>query len=194
MKNKVILLTGVPCSGKTTIARLIKELKPQISTISFGEEIHNLLNTRKSIQYETIREKPTRIATKALINEVKVIVEKKVINLKELNNVLLDSHAVVADDYGFRIIPEFDKCGEIDVIILVNIDYSTFKFRCTVDAKGRKLLNEIDFNIMQQLQNSIVTAYSISSNCVVYVLNNHRNLSVEQLKQNINIIFDDIKL
>jgi adenylate kinase len=188
--KKVILVTGVPISGKSETVKKISNLVMNSEVISFGQKIFDQLSSQVK-DYSDIRKEPTKKANKDLILEVRENISNLI---KQANkNIILDSHAVVVDSYGFRIIPEFLPFQNLPYtlhsIILLKIDYKTFLIRLKEDRKGRKNLTKDEFTMMQNLQASVATSYSILTGCPVYIIDNSIN---KEFDFQLSKVIDDI--
>jgi len=79
MSNKLILITGIPGSGKTYLTKYIEKSYSNFKRISFGETLFS--NTSK-IKYSELRSNPTRNATKFMIEqtiqELEKLINKKI--------------------------------------------------------------------------------------------------------------------
>src|SRR5579884_2111149 len=142
MMRKVLLLTGVPAVGKTTLAKKVEEAISPIHTISFGEMI---LEVRRhdapGSTYEELRRNPTREANIDLIGRATAFLIERISQLRSSTNVLIDSHAVAKDEYGFRITPDSQSTLQQfnwDAIVILHAKHEDVAARINLRATGRR--------------------------------------------------------
>ena len=114
-----MLITGIPASGKTTFTKQMEKLYNNIARIGFGDLIHQQM--QDNVSYNELRKLPTDKINSTIINQIRDEIPKIIESLSDGKIILLDSHAVVHDIYGFRIIPELaQEINNLKAIILLD--------------------------------------------------------------------------
>lgn len=192
---KTFLLTGVPAVGKTTLAKNLKKMITPIDVITFGEVIQEVKQQRKqSVSYSEIRSNPTREATTYLIEEATKKLVKNVRLLKEKSHVLIDSHAVARDSYGYRATPDnysFLQSIGYDGIFVLHGDHKEVAARVSEEADGRLTVSTEDVASHQALQDSVAIAYAIVAGCPVYFIETKGESKLSLVKKVLEV-FDHI--
>ena len=104
-RGKVVLLTGAAGTGKSTLSRLAESAIPNLKKIDFGQLLLQLKREQgyPELTYEELRKRSADIVTS---EDVRITDQKLIDSLPERrrhNHVLIDSHAVTKEEYGFRI-------------------------------------------------------------------------------------------
>lgn len=196
MVGKVLLLTGVPAAGKTTLANEVKETIQPMHVITFGEFI---LEVKKrglpNVNYADLRSNPTREAGINLIEEATVLLLKHVSELRDKSNILIDSHAVAKDEYGFRITPDshsFLQKIKLDAILILHANHQAVVSRINAKSDGRRLVTVEEVATHEVLQDSVSIAYAVATGCPVFIIN--ADTPPKELLEKLLKIFDAIEM
>lgn len=193
MSNKVILLTGIPGIGKSTISRLMVNKLKNITSIGFGDLIYEVLhNEGKKPSRNRIKTTPDKFVTINTIKTAAEILLKKIAEIRLCKNVLIESHAVVRDSYGFWIIPEINdfKKAQLDAIIVIHATFEIFEKRMKESTDGRYLISGETFSKYQSLQDSVAINFSLLSDCPLYIVETDNDL--ESTENSLLHIFKNI--
>jgi adenylate kinase len=172
----VFLLTGVPGVGKTTVSKKLGELIDPLEIISFGEVILNArADDQPRITHSELRRNPTSEATMRTIKNASELLVLRLHELRTRTNVIIDSHAVAKDRYGFRVTPDgislLSRIG-LRAIFVLHANHDEVRRRLKIDTKGR-------------------ISYGVATGCPVFVLN---ATTVEQTAEDLLFIFDTLKV
>jgi len=173
MTNKLILLTGIPGIGKSTITQYLeKKIKP-IVRFSFGDLIYEVLQ-QKGVKCNRlqIRKTPDKFVTINIIKYASKILLERAMEARKINNVVIESHAVVRDFYGFWVIPEITdfKSARLDAIIVIHTSFNTFRKRMNRAIDGRYEISNQTFQKYQSLLDSVAINFSLKAGCPLYVV------------------------
>src|SRR5579862_8625407 len=104
-KFEVIYVTGAPASGKTTFVRELQHLKPSIKVFHYSELLADYLSKRyrRGISHTKLRKTSAFTIATEDIEEVDKLLIKEVTKTRKFRHVLVDSHPVTKEKYGFRI-------------------------------------------------------------------------------------------
>jgi adenylate kinase len=174
MPGKVVLLTGVPAVGKTTLARYALERVTRLHVITFGEMIFEARRREEpGITYQEMRAFPTKQAAGRTIETATELLIERAGELRQTSNVLIDSHAVAKDEYGFRITPDSEavlKRLMLDAVIVLHAQPDTVLARMQSAPAGRRAVTPRQLATHEALQDAVAVAYAVASGCPVYVL------------------------
>lgn len=156
MKNKIILISGIQCSGKTTLAYKLKEKLPY-SVIIDADDIRNTISKHLGFSYEDIKKHMTNMA------DIAKIIHKQGFNViltccspyKELRNYIRNyigkEHYSEIHCYADKhTIENRRKIIHPNTPILHNFyetsDYNTIKVNTTVNNNIDNIVNMIKEN------------------------------------------------
>jgi adenylate kinase len=174
MGYKVILLTGPPASGKSTlVAELIRHLEP-LQCLDFGRL---LLDFKKqlnpNITYETLRAESALLLKHDEIAATDNSLLQVVDRLRGRTNVLIDAHAVTREQFGFRVTASsesFLRKIKLDAIIVLRCPSEERIRRICSDPRGRLKLTETEADTHQSLQETVATVYGIICCCPIFIV------------------------
>jgi adenylate kinase len=200
MQGKFVIITGMSGVGKSTITRNIETCIKPITRIGFGELIFEIKNQMGATSnYEQLRESPNEAIPINYVNLAEELLLSRVSQLRQTTNIVLDSHAVVNDHFGFRIVPEisnFDK-AHLDAIIVIHATFEVVKRRLAKEPKGRPTISKPIFESYKTLQDSVAIYFGLTAKCPVYILETDNNIdkSVNNLREifrSIGMYFENI--
>lgn len=184
--GKVVYLTGVPASGKSTVATQLERELPQTLVFRFGTELTKLIQERTIIDQEGLR---TRSAHLVLPEDVSEIDERAVTFAhlyRQTHNVIIDTHALTNEAFGFRMTPlSSGRIADLspDFLVTLIVEPEEIQRRISADPKGRPQLSIYQLWQQSELQNFIPATYSIICGVPAYFLWNNNE---EQLSAAIN--------
>jgi adenylate kinase len=174
MVGKVVLLTGVPGVGKTTLVQFAHERVEPLHVITFGEMIFEVRKREEpELTYQHIRAAPTKHAAADIIARATDLLIERTRELRRVSNVVIDSHAVARDDYGFRITPDSHAVLQhlaLDAVIVLHAEPETVLSRIHAAADGRRAVTSRQLAVHEALQDAVAVAYAVASGCPAYVL------------------------
>lgn len=171
--GKVIYLTGAPASGKSSTARLLAANNPNLLIWEYGAKLTQHLKNRLSEapNHAQLRLQSSSIVTSMDIDAVDRALVTFVADNREDNNVIIDSHAVTKEVFGFRITPfslkQFGELAPDEIWVLYASPSVTIK-RIANDPDGRALVDEEGAHLHSTLQASVAATYGMSLGRPVY--------------------------
>lgn len=181
--GKVILLTGAPGTGKSTLRRALGSCITDLQHIDYGE----LLLRRKEqegivLRYEELREQSASVISSKDVSETDEWVATEIARLSMKCDVIIDSHALTREDYGFRAIPysarQLDAI-KFDAIIALRCDPEILITRVAADSGGRRGLTIELAREIQILQEALGLDYAVASGCTAFVIDTSERTAEE---------------
>lgn len=186
--GKVVYLTGAPASGKSTLAAMLESKLPNTQIFRFGAELTSLVNSRTDVTQEELRTSSANIVTPGDVELIDWLAAEFVREHKSSSHVIIDTHALTRELFGFRMTPISEKLiKEIAPEILINMLSSpeATSERVRKAAKGRAILSQAQLENQAVLQSSITTAYSILCGCPAYFFEN-------EVEEDLDVIFNTV--
>lgn len=193
MQGMFVLMTGVPGSGKSTIAHSLETSITPIVRIGFGELIHEIKQQHGvNEDYEKLRATPVKSIPINYVSLAEELLLTRVNSLRFETNILLDSHAVVNDHFGFRIAPEISDFRRVDLnaVIVIHAPFNLVEQRIRTEPKGRNLVSKQIFDQHQALQDTVAIGFSLAAKCPLFVV--ETNNSLDRTIQILLEIFESI--
>lgn len=181
--GKVILLTGAPGTGKSTLRRSLESYIPRLQHFDYGE----LLLRRKEqegtlLRYEELREHSSSVINAKDVSDTDEWVAAEIGRLRTKCDVIVDSHALTREEYGFRAIPyslrQLDAI-KFDAIIALRCDPEILIARVAVDPGGRRGLSAELAREIQTLQEALGLNYAVASGCTAFVIDTSDRTAAE---------------
>ncbi len=189
--NKIIILTGSPGSGKSTLIKGISNKKIKIANI--GTLMQKKAETEKYIKKgdrDSIRYLPNK-----KINELRNFAFSEVSKLK--GNIIIDTHASIAVNGKYLSGLPFESIKKLKNIIgFIYIDTNTTEILLRrIKDKTRIRENEDDYLINTQriINLSILSHSATYLNISLYIINNKQemlNKTINEFNERINILLN----
>lgn len=171
---KVIYLTGAPASGKSSTTALLLEKVPRIAVWEYGKMLtgHCATRSRDVTSQQDLRSKSASVVTPEDIAEVDAALLSFVCENRSTQHVLIDSHPVTKETYGYRITPfslqQFAELRPDEIWVLYATPEETRR-RIQSDSGGRPQITEEEARMHSMLQASVAATYGMSIRCPVYM-------------------------
>lgn len=172
--GKVIYLTGAPASGKSSTTRLLRAHKPDLLVWEYGARLTAHLQERSEAidNQDDLRAQSASIVTPEDIDEVDRALVEYVRKNRQSHNVIIDSHPVTKENFGFRITPfSLDQFKTLspDEIWVLHVDPQVAIQRINDDAAGRPMVTEEQSRFHSSLQASVAATYGMAIGRTVYL-------------------------
>jgi adenylate kinase len=185
---KVIYLTGAPAAGKSSTTALLKECVPDIEIWEYGARLTDHVRAR-SAGVESQIDLRARSAGVVAPQDV-AEVDQALLDFVEANrsarHLIIDSHPVTKEVYGFRITPfsleQFGRLSPDEIWVLYASPAETRR-RISSDSGGRPMVTSEEAAMHTALQASVASTYGMSIGCAVYLFDTggSRNELVDRL-------------
>lgn len=172
--GKVILLTGAPATGKSTLGRELRTKIPGLIVFDYGE----LLRQRKAasgatISYEELRSRSAAVIHATDVKSTDEMLIEKVAESRAQSHVIIDSHAVTRETFGFRAVPfSHDQLTrlKLDGVLVLRCSIEVMLERIAKAPEGRQGISSSLATEHQLLQECVGMTYGITCGCPVYIL------------------------
>lgn len=190
MAFHVVYLTGPPASGKTTLCgRLKAKVKPltvySYSALLLGH-IRSLHSELTNLSEDDLRKRSATLITSGDVAAVDDRLIKMVQDRRAESHVIIDSHAVTKESYGYRItpfaIPTLCALRPTMIAMLYAEAYEIDR-RISQSSEGRPSVSrfEADFHIALQAQ--VAVSYGLQLGLPIYLYDS--TVSVDQASENL---------
>jgi adenylate kinase len=171
----VMYLTGAPATGKSTLCSNLAKANPAAHIFAYSNELRQLVagRTHRVVTEGEIREKSAAIVTPADVLEL----DKRLIALvaaeRTRRPIIIDSHAVTKELYGFRVTSfSAEQLRQLDPDLIVCLYASPDAITARIAAKpmGRPQISLFEAALHVQLQAAVATQYGVLLGKPVYLV------------------------
>lgn len=171
---KVIYLTGAPAAGKSSTTRMLRQRVPELLIWEYGARLtdHVRAGDAGVADQDDLRSRSAGLVTPEHIAEVDAALLAFVRENRGHSNVLIDSHPVTKEAYGYRITPfSLEQFAVLapDEIWVFYADPEETRDRIRRESGGRPLVSEEEARMHTMLQASVAATYGMSVRCPVYM-------------------------
>jgi adenylate kinase len=171
---KVIYLTGAPAAGKSSTTRVLLQRVPELLVWEYGARLtdHVRASEAEVMDQDELRSRSAGLVTPEHVAEVDAAVLAFVRENRAHRHVLIDSHPVTKESYGYRITPfSLEQFAVLapDEIWVLYVDPGETRKRIRREPGGRPLVTEEEARMHTMLQASVAATYGMSLRCPVYM-------------------------
>jgi adenylate kinase len=172
---KVVYLTGPPATGKSTLLDHLAARVPNLLTFSYSRELaaHVGLRINSSLTEDDLRRESAKVVLPsdvvALDESLLALVREK----RSTNHIVIDSHAVTKEAFGFRVTPFSRSQLEVlspTLIICLYAEASVVLDRIEAKAQGRPKPTLFEADYHTTLQGAVAVQYGILLGKPIYFL------------------------
>lgn len=170
----VVYLTGAPAAGKSTTAKLLAAKISPVEVFEYGERLRMYLAERDgaTLAQEDLRRESARRITPADVDAVDRLLLEFVDGARERSHVIIDSHPVTKEDFGFRITPfaldQFARLRPTQVWVLYASPEATMQ-RIALDGQGRPTITAAEAALHTQLQACVAATYGMRVGTAIHL-------------------------
>ncbi|MBT2117790.1 AAA family ATPase [Dyella sp. LX-66] len=174
--GKVIYLTGAPATGKSSLTVRVREVLPAIDVFCYSEKLRDHVNARSAEGYLTevsVRKESARAISKDDVDAVDTLLVDHVARLRDQRHIIIDSHPVTKEDFGFRITGfSTARLAQLspDIVVCLYADPDIVRRRIEQDPAGRPLPSAYELAVHNSLQMGVASQYGVLLDKPVYLL------------------------
>jgi adenylate kinase len=171
---KVVYLTGAPAAGKSSTIGLLSRRVPDISIWEYGARLTEHVAKRSADvgTQDDLRARSAGVVTPRDVAEVDRALLAFVSDNRSTRHVIIDSHPVTKESYGFRITPfslaQFSQLAPDEIWVLYASPEETRR-RIAKNSGGRPMVTEQEAAAHTALQASVAATYGMSIGCPAYL-------------------------
>jgi len=172
---RVIYLTGAPAAGKSSLTRALSSLVSPLEIFEYGERLTSYVSDRRKqeLTQESIRSSSAAVVTPEDVNAVDKQLVAFVADARKRSHVIIDSHAVTKERYGFRVTPyslrDFAQLSP-DAICVLFTSPEVAVTRIDRSPAGRPRVTLWEAGFHTGLQASVATTYGMSAGIPIYLI------------------------
>ena len=171
---KVIYMTGALAAGKSSTAAGLKTRVPDLQVFEYGARLTALATESRSqrLTQKEVRAKSATIITKEHVEHLDEILINFCNTARERHHVLIDSHPVTKEQFGFRItafsIDQIKRIALSEIWVLYADSGETIR-RIAADHGGRPIPTSWQADFHTQIQANVAATYGIATGVAVYL-------------------------
>ncbi|MER8953410.1 ATP-binding protein [Mesorhizobium sp. M0833] len=171
---KVIYVTGAPAAGKSSTLKALRALLPNIQVWEYGERLTEYVKDRSEgvSDQNDLRSKSALVVTPDDVEQLDRLLLEFVVSNRSKVPVLIDSHPVTKEEYGFRITAFSQKDVQSlapDEIWVFYAGPAETRRRIEKESGGRPLPSEEEARMHTSLQAGVAATYGIMVGKPVYL-------------------------
>jgi adenylate kinase len=180
---RVIYLTGAPASGKSSITQGLAGLVSPLEAFEYGERLTRYIAARRNqpLTQEALRERSAAVVDPEDIWAVDKLLLDFVAEARVRAHVVIDSHPVTKERYGFRVTPfslaDFGLLSP-DFICMLLTPPEVAVERIGRSPAGRPSITLWESGFHTGLQASVATTYGMSMGVPIYLIDSSPPIQV----------------
>lgn len=174
--GKVIYVTGAPATGKSTLCKALAIAGSGIRAFCYSERLrdHIAVQAGVSLNEADIRRESASLVTSKHVEEVDELLNEEILQTRTTDtHLLIDSHPVTKEAYGFRVTPfsaERLVSLQLDTLLCLYAAPEVLAQRISTDAQGRPLPSLFELSIHVHLQASVIAQYAVLAGRPCYLV------------------------
>ncbi|MBZ5671050.1 MAG: AAA family ATPase [Acidobacteriia bacterium] len=187
------MLTGAPGTGKSTLAGLIQQIVKPLQTVDYGQLLLERLEQRTGsrISYSQLRKLSSDVVSHKDVEKLDADLISELGRLRRRTNVVIDSHAVTRERFGYRITPySGDQLRKLrlDAVVCLHCDPEVLVNRVQANPGGRPSVSPEEARHHQFLQEAVALVYAIGCGCPLFIVDNTRRSADEVAHEFISVL------
>jgi adenylate kinase len=172
---EVIYLTGAPATGKSTLLSALEASMQPMLTFSYSKVLADYVGKRHAaeLSQDEIRTQSGQVVTPADVDAVDRLLLESVTRRRNDTHIVIDSHAVTKEKYGFRVTPfKIEQLIALRPTLLFCLyaDPEVIRARIAAHPAGRPQVTPFEAETHNTLQANVALIYGIHLGIPVYFL------------------------
>ncbi|MBN9669477.1 ATP-binding protein [Roseibium aggregatum] len=176
---KVVYLTGAPAAGKSSTIAELRKRRPDIEYWEYGARLTKYISSRENLKSQSeLRNLSSMIVKAEDVDAVDDLLLQYVHKYRSSKPVIIDSHPVTKERYGYRITPfSLDRFAQLapDEIWVFLASPEVTLSRIASNPEGRPQITAEEARFHSQLQASVAATYAMSIGRPVYIFDSSRD-------------------
>lgn len=167
--GSVVYLTGVPGTGKTTVAGGLAASGLSLAQFSYSDRLAIHLGATR----EELREQSASVVAASAVWAVDQELGEFIAERRSSQSVLIDSHAVTYEKYGYRVIPFTASTLvnlRLDAVVCLTAPSAIILARIGAAPEGRRPVSLDAIEQAQRLQEAVAVGYALSLGVPLYIV------------------------
>ena len=170
---KTVYLTGAPAAGKSSTAAALLDLIPGLEIWEYGKKLTDRVALRAGLSSQSdLRTRSAQVVRPEDVEELDEELIAHVTKFRETRNILIDSHPVTKETYGFRVTAfsaEQLRRLDPDEIWVLYVTPEEVEKRLGVESGGRPKVTHEEARMHTIMQCSLATNYGVLVGKPVYI-------------------------
>jgi len=176
----VVMITGIPGVGKSTITRLaLRKTKVRFRLVNFGDLMFKEAVTAGLVGH---RDEMRKLDPK-IQKELQMKVARRIVEMSKSEPILIDTHATIRTPVGYLLgFPrEVIEVINPNFIVIIEATPSEILGRRLRDLKrDRDVETEEQIQRHQDLNRAAAVSYAMHSNALIKIIENHEDKGLEE--------------
>jgi adenylate kinase len=170
---EVIYLTGSPATGKSSLTQYLQQHVRPLTVFAYSKLLADHIAQRHaaSVTENQLRERSALLVTREDVATVDAELINAVQSTRRTSHVIIDSHAVTKEKYGFRVTPfSIEKLRLLNPTMIVDLfaDSSVVLDRIRHNSQGRPTISSSEADLHTNLQATVALTYAVELNVPIY--------------------------
>lgn len=188
-----MLLTGAAGTGKSTLVSHLQRIVNPIQSVDYGQLLLERLHQRtgSEVSYTQLRKSSSDLISHRDVETLDTIFISRLGHLRHRANIIIDSHAVTKERYGYRITPYslgHLKKLKLDAVVCLHCNPEVLAKRVRANPAGRPSISAEEARHHQFLQESVASVYGIVSGSPVFIIDNTVKSVDESAKEFLSVL------
>jgi adenylate kinase len=177
----VLYLTGAPASGKSSLCKALAGSVADVEVFSYSDELRSFIakGGRQELAENEIREKSAQVITPEDVRAVDEKLARVIVESRGHRHVVIDSHAVTKEQYGFRV-TAFTRVRLRDIspslIVVLYVNGEETQRRISADSGGRPKPSIFEADFHTHLQATVAFTYAFELGCPIHYLDSTKTV------------------
>jgi adenylate kinase len=192
---EVVYLTGSPATGKSSLTQYLQQQVRPLTVFAYSKLLADHIAQRQTASVNQLRERSSLLVTREDVATVDAELINAVQFTRRTSHVIIDSHAVTKEKYGFRVTPfSIEKLRLLNPTMIVDLfaDSSVVLDRIRHNSQGRPTISSCEADLHTHLQATVALTYAIELNVPIYFVDSSGSVEhvgetvMERMKVSVN--------